>query len=304
MNSNFQLLQAFDFSNSTPYLWVFKDSARAIRFRTSYVQTDNDLNHELVSFANDEILRITEHSPYSHIAQTNENSCLTISSANTDFSLLKNQIDRLEADHRITNASELKGIKGYVVKFIHNGVTVYGIKRSTSTFKTSYPRKMVNMIFSNGELTGVPDNSFSIKRNFDFYVINDAIFIADKLGFESVIQHRTEYVQAFLQLQQSPIFCSLFTDINPVVDYVGNNSMQLRRMAVIEEKAVYTNPNFISILQRVNNARGWGINFDTATSKIIPCEDTVSTLLQVLLDHRLMSEITNHIYDVPETRIV
>lgn len=71
-------------------------------------------------------------------------------------------------------------------------------------------------------------------------------------------------------------------------------------MAVIESKGIYSRPNFLLNLVRVNAARGWGLNFDSGNNTIIPCENTVGTILQVLLDHRLMSEITNNIYDVPD----
>lgn len=40
--------------------------------------------------------------------------------------------------------------------------------------------KFVNMVFKNGELKGVENNAFSIEKNFDFYVINDTAFIANK----------------------------------------------------------------------------------------------------------------------------
>jgi len=304
MTADFQLLKGFNFSESNTHLWVFKDSASTTRFRAFYVQTDDELNDELKGFANAEIGRITEHSPYSHISQTNESSCLTISHDDTNFSYLKSKVDRLESEHRVTGASDLIGAKGYVVKFTHNGTTVYGIKRSTSMWKTSYPRKFINMVFSNGELTGVQDNSFSIEKSFDFYVINDSLFVANKRGFESTMQHRTEYLQAFSQLQQTPQFSALFTDLEPIIEYVGTNSMQLRRMAVIEGKGLYTNPNFMPTLQRVNSERGWGMNFDPATNSITPCADTVKVILQVLLDHRLMSEITDNTYDVPDaTRV-
>ncbi|MBF4355114.1 Kiwa anti-phage protein KwaB-like domain-containing protein, partial [Vibrio anguillarum] len=83
------------------------------------------------------------------------------------------------------SVSDLVGAKGYVVKFIKDGVVVYAVKRSTSTWKTSYPKKFVNMVFKNGELKGVENNAFSIEKNFDFYVINDTAFIANKKGFES-----------------------------------------------------------------------------------------------------------------------
>ncbi len=299
-DAEFQLLRAFDFANATPHLWFFKNSRSQEKFRTFYVQTETDLNRQFKTFVNTEIERITEHSPYSYIAQTNENSCLTLDSTTTNFSNLKALVDRLEPEHRINDSNDLKGSNGYVVKYIANGVTVYAVKRSTSTWKTSYPNKYINMVFTNGELSGVVDNSFSIEKNFDFYVINNVAFIANKRGFESSMKYREAYSQAFTQLQQNPSFSNLFSDLQPIVEYVGTNSMQLRRMGVIEDKKVYTSPNFITKLMAINTARGWGLNFDLANNTIVPCAETTSTILQVLLDHRLMSEITANIYDVPD----
>lgn len=300
MTSDFQLLKTFNFSSSMPHLWVFKDSASVAKFRAFYVQTEIELNNQLKKFVDAEVSRITEHAPYSYISQTNENSCLTIDQSTTNFTKLKTLVDRLESEHRIEDSKDLKGAKGYVVKFISNGITVYAVKRSTSTWKTSYPKKYINMVFSNGELAAVEDKSFSIEKNFDFYVVNDTIFIANKRGFETSIQHREAYIEAFSQLQAASSFNSLFSDIEPIVKYVGNNSIQLRRMGVIEQKGIYNNPNFMPNLVRVSSARNWGINFDPTSKTIIPCSNTTGTILQVLLDHRLMSEITDNIYDVPD----
>lgn len=300
MSVDFQNLKTFDFDNSNTHLWIFKDSAASLRFRAFYVQTEDELNAKLKEFVKNEIDRITEHSPYTYISQNNENSCLTLDSSTTDFSYLKILMDRLESEHRISNSKDLKGAKGYVVKFTLNGETIYAVKRSTSSWKTSYPKKYINMIFSNGELSAVENNSFSIEKSFDFYVFGATAFIANKRGFESAMKYREEYVAAFSQLQQSPSFSGLFSDLSPIVEYVGNNSIQLRRMAVIEEKGIYNRPNFIQTLQRVSNSRGWGINFNHVNNTIIPCSETVKTIMQVLLDHRLMSEITDNIYDVPD----
>lgn len=298
---DFNSLKSFDFEKSMPYLWVFKNSSSDARFRVFYVQTDDGLNAKLKDFIISEIKRITEYSPYTYISQTNEKSCLTTEYESTAFTKLKALVDRIEGEHRIKDVKDLKGANGYVVKFTLDGTTVYAVKRSTSSWKTSYPKKYINMIFSNGELSGVEDNGFSIEKNFDFYVINNTIFIANKLGFESAMKHRSAYIQEFKKLQNAPVFKSLFSDINPIIAHVGNNSMHLRRMAVIEEKCIYSRPNFISTLRKVNDARNWGINFDPVNNTIIPCESTVSTIINVLLDHRLMSEITDNIYDVPDT---
>lgn len=299
---DFDALKAFDFENADTYLWVFKESTTKAKFRTKFVQTEAELNKDLKGFVRAEVNRITEHSPYTYISQTNENSCLTIAFDSTDFKLLKSQVDLPEVEHRVKSVSDLVGAKGYVVKFIKHGVVVYAVKRSTSTWKTSYPKKFVNMVFKNGELKGVENNAFSIEKNFDFYVINDTAFIANKKGFESSMKHKEEYVQVFDTLQKNPGFSSLFSDVSSIVEYVGSNSIQLRRMAVIEEKGIYKQANFIKNLISVNSKRNWGLNFEN--DKIVPCEKTVKVILQVLLDHRLISEITDHIYDVPDAKPV
>lgn len=299
---DFDALKAFDFENADTYLWVFKESTTKAKFRTKFVQTEAELNKDLKGFVRAEVNRITEHSPYTYISQTNENSCLTIAFDSTDFKLLKSQVDLPEVEHRVKSVSDLVGAKGYVVKFIKDSVVVYAVKRSTSTWKTSYPKKFVNMVFKNGELKGVENNAFSIEKNFDFYVINDTEFIANKKGFESSMKHKEEYVQVFDTLQKNPGFSSLFSDVSSIVEYVGSNSIQLRRMAVIEEKGIYKQANFIKNLISVNSKRNWGLNFEN--DKIVPCEKTVKVILQVLLDHRLISEITDHIYDVPDAKQV
>lgn len=300
MNTKFQKLKTFNFNNATSHLWVFKSSASAIKYRAKFAQTDDPLNLQLKTFVHEEIQRITEFSSYSYISQTNENSCLSINVIETDFQFLKAQIDRLESENRAEGVKDLNGAKGYVVKFTHNGETVYAVKRSASNWKTAYPKKYINMIFSDGELTGVEDNSFSIEKNFDFYVVDNAVFISNKRGFESLMQYKSAYKNAFNQLSASQNFSDLFADITPLVEHVGSNSMHLRRMAVVEEKGIYTRPNFMTNLQNVNTLRNWGINFDPHTNKIIVCEATAKIILQVLLDHRLMSEITDNIYEVPE----
>jgi len=302
MTTEFNNLKTFDYQNSEAQLWVFKDSASQRRFRAVYVQTDEELNNQLKSIVAQNVSRLTEHTEYSYISQNNENSCLTIDKSETDFSVLQTLIDRVAAENRATDKKDLFNAKGYVVKFIGSDRTIYAVKRSTSTWKTGYSKKFVNMVFRNGELSGMEDTSFSIERSFDFYIVDDLAFIANKRGFESAMGHSESYRLAFSQLQSSPEFSALFTDLTPIIEYVGNNSIHLRRMAVIEQKSVYSQPGFLSTLKAVSDSRNWGLNFDDSTNNIIPCEDTVRTIIQVLLDHRLLSELTSNTYDVPDAK--
>ncbi|OWS72953.1 DUF4868 domain-containing protein [Pantoea sp. VS1] len=282
------------------YLWVFKRSTTASRFTAHYVQTDDALNEQLKLIAHSEFLRITEFHAYSYLAETNDNSCLSTVIAGSDFANLKTIVDRPEPDYRLLNIKDLKNVSGYVVKFINNGKTVYAIKRSAKNWKASFLKTHVNIVFRNGELSAAEDEAFVIEKNFDFYAIDSAIFIANKRAFESVMEHRASYAHAFTNLQSTASFSELFTDMTTLINYVGNNSIQLRRMARVEERALYQSPQFLSAVQKVNNRRAWGLNFDAQTGKIIPCDQTVKAIIQILLDHRLLSEVTDLIYDVPD----
>jgi len=300
MKQTFDSLRAFDYAQAEVYLWVFKHSATRTKFSTHYVRTDETLDEILRGVVADEMGRVTEFAPYTYLAENNENSCLTMAADESDFPSLKALVDRHEPDHAVQSVKDMMGAEGYVVKFSNGAKTVYAVKRSTSSWKTKYPKKYINMIFQNGELSAAQDTTFSIERNFDFYLIDGTLFIAGKRAFESAMAHREGYAQAFSDLQQDASFSGMFTNMQPLIDYVGTNSIQLRRMAVVEQKALYAQPNFLASLQTVSTARGWGLNFAPGSNRIIPCVQTARTILQVLLDHRLLSEVTQNIYDVPD----
>lgn len=300
MQQNFASLRAFDFANSVIHLWVFKRSTTGNRFSSFYVQTDHHLNELLLGVVQGEVDRITEWTNYTYLSETNENSCLACPIAGTDFAFLKERIDRPEPDCRARSIKDLQNAEGYVVKFVHNNQVVYAVKKSASNWKTSYLKTHINLMFRNGELSAAEDNGFAIEKYFDFYALGQTLFIASKRAFESSMEHRASYAQAFVDLRRNAAFSALFTDMQPMIDYVGTNSIQLRRMARIEERALFSRPGFLGAVQTVSTRRGWGLNFDPGTSRLIPCDRTVKTIMQVLLDHRLLSEVTDLIYDVPD----
>ncbi len=301
MQQDFDFLKTFDFQAAAVHLWIFKKSASAAsKYTAHYAQTDDALNGMLRNVARDEMARLTEFAQYTYLAENNENSCLTTSIVGTEFPSMKAIVDRPEPDHRLTDIKQLKNAAGYVAKFTHNGQTIYAVRRSAPNWKTNYLKTRINFVFKQGELSAMEDDSFSIERNFDFYAVHDTLLIASKRAFESVLEHRNSYTAAFGTLAATPQFVGLFTDVQPLVQFVGTNSTQLRRMARIEQRGLYNRPNFLPTLQAVSNNRQWGLNFDPATGQLVPCADTARTIMQVLLDHRLLSEVTAVTYDVPE----
>ncbi len=302
--TDFAKWRQFDYDNSTVQLWVFKKSSSSVKFRAWHVRTDEQVENLFRDAIRSETSRISEKVAYSHLSQNNENSCLEHSLEDSEGLIaLLQVVDAPEAENTDAQLKQLKGAVGYLVKFQSGDRTVYAVRKTAPTWKPTVRNKLINAIFVNGELSAVPDESFTFDSYFDFYCFNETIFVASKRAYESTVSDRAVYKRSFDDLTVDPQFLSIFSDVEPLKQYVGQNAIQLRRMTVIQQRALYRIPEFPEKVKTVSNARNWGINFDD-NGKITVCENTVRVVIQVLLDHRLLSEVTETIYDVPDAEAV
>lgn len=302
--TDFAEWRQFDYDNATVQLWVFKKSTTTAKFRAWHVRTDAQVENLFREAIRSEAARITEKIAYSHLSQNNENSCLEHSLEESEGLIaLLQLVDAPEAENTDARLKQLKGAIGYLVKFQSGDRTVYAVRKTAPTWKPTVRNKMINAIFVNGELSAVPDESFTFDAYFDFYCLNETIFVASKRAYESMVSDKKAYKRSFDELTVDPQFLAVFSDVAPLRQHVGQNAIQLRRMTVIQQKALYTIPGFPKKVKDVSDARNWGINFDQ-NEKIVLCENTVRVVMQVLLDHRLLSEVTETIYDVPDAEAV
>ncbi len=302
--TDFEEWRQFDYDNATVQLWVFKKSTTSVKFRAWHVRTDEQVENLFCEAISSEVSRITERISYSHLSQNNENSCLEHSLQESEGLIaLLQVVDAPEAENTDARLQQLKGAVGYLVKFQSGDQTVYAVRKTPPTWKPAVRKKMINAFFINGELSAIPNESFTFDAYFDFYCLNETIFVSSKRAYESTVSDKKAYKRSFDELTVDPQFLEVFSDITPLRQYVGQNSIQLRRMTVIQQKALYARPEFSEKVKAVSGARNWGINFDNK-QKIVLCENTVRVVMQVLLDHRLLSEITETIYDVPDAEAV
>ena len=302
--TDFEEWRQYDYENSTVQLWVFKKSATPAQFRAWHVRTDAQVENLFRGAIRAEVLRITEKVAYSHLSQNNENSCLEHSLEDSEgFIALLQAVDVPEVENVDAQLKQLKGAVGYLVKFQSANKTVYAVRKTAPTWKPAVRNKLINAIFVNGELSAVPNESFIFDSHFDFYCFNETIFVASKRAYESTVSEKSVYKRSFDDLTVDPHFLSVFSDVGPLRNYVGHNAIQLRRMTVIQQKELYKIPGFSEKVKAVSDARNWGLNFDQE-GKIALCENTVRVVIQILLDHRLLSEVTEKIYDVPDAEAV
>jgi hypothetical protein len=294
----------FNYQEATVQLWVFKKSTTDALFRAWHVRTDADIENLFRDTVLNSIAETTEVINYSPISQNNESSCLSHSLAESDGLIaLLNVVDAPEAENTDAQLKHLKGAAGYLVKLQHENRVVYAIRKTALSWKPKVRSSLINAVFLNGELSATPDETFSFDAYFDFYCLNETIFVKSKRAYESTMTEKKVYQRNFEDLTVDPEFTAIFAAIQPLKEFVGKNAMQLRRITVIQSKALYRRPDFSQKVRHVNNLRNYGLNFDEE-GKIVACPNTVKTIMQILLDHRLLSEVTEIIYDVPDAETI
>lgn len=293
-----QKFKEFNIAEASLSLWVFKKSAsQNANFTAHAVVVTNALASILKEIVTTTLARYTEVEPYTLLAQPNEVSCLCLEADETIFPELQELIDFPVEEHLIENLKQIENSAGYVVRLQNDEGTIYCVHRLAQNWRTTKRMSVVNTVLNGNQLDVVANQTFTIGRSFDFFAIDADVLVVDKTNFESLLNYRLTYSNSFESLQQDPGFSAAFTNLTPLIDHVGTNAMHLRRMAVIQQRALYADAAYMARLRQVNVQRNWNIGFDAA-GRINPTEQTMRTIMQVLLNHRLRSELSEGDFDV------
>lgn len=292
-------LRQFDVEAATLSVWTLKKrQSRAGRFKGQSVVATPELIKELKGIASARINQCAEVDDYDLLTQINESSCLFLEADETLFPQLQDVMDQPPEEHLIERFSDLQGSLGYVARFAHGNDVLYCVCKLPGDWQVKKRNKRISLILRENRLDLADDETFSISKTFDFFALNGSILVVNRANFESLLEYKQTYVSSFAQLQADVAFQGVFSDMALLIQHVGTNTMHLRRMAVVQERAYYSDANFMAKLQAVNQARNWKIDFDVK-GKIVPSPESVRTIIQVLLNHRLHSEMTGDDFDVP-----
>lgn len=289
----------FNVNGALVALWAFKKSTPT-SFSARAIAITEELSNQLKLIVRNALDQRTEVDDYSLLAETNQVSCLHLGTDETIFENLKQLIDRPPEENFVQNTKQIDNSVGYVIRLRVDQDVLYCIKKTSNDWKTRNARNIINAVLVGNQLTLVEDRSLSISKNVDFFVRANATLVINKGPFETILNHKATYANSFADLQQQPTFQQLFSDMTPLVAHVGTNTMHLRRMAAIQQKGFYTDPAFMQRLAVVNDQEGWNIQFD-ASGRIVATADTIRSIMQILLDHRLKSQLSLVTYDVPST---
>lgn len=303
VEQDLQAFGAFDVNQAAASLWIFKKrpaSGQMNPFTAVSVVMSDALRDQLKALVSSYQTSYTLADEYNLLSQPSEGGFLAVSREGTLFPNLQGLIDQPLEECLVKDIKQLNNAAGYALRLRHGDSVIYCVKKTNSDWATRKKKGMMNIVFKETGLEIMESPSFSISRSFDFFVVGGNVFMSNKPAFESLLNHKDTYEEAYAELKQDPGFAAAIADFAVFDTFIGKNATHLRRMAVIKARGYYEKPDYMVRLREINGLRGWGIQFDDG-GRIIPSLEKMRDILHVLLDHRLRSELSDNEYDVPST---
>ncbi len=299
-------LSNFNIVDAHVAVWAFKHSMKGgvPSLSAHWINVTPELQSALRSAFADARSKITEIIQYDILAQNNEGSALEIDTAETDGATIVAKTANQTPNLMVKRIEHLRNSSFYAVKFTEtvsvNPQTIYAVRKPDDSWRSRKAKGVLEVVYVEDRLTLQDNPGFNISKYFDFYIINSKTLVKEKAHFESALSYKQAHLDEFEELQKEIKFKSLFSTLAPLLAYVGNNKMQLRRAFAIRQKGYYNDPVFMANLHANYRHLKLNINFDAA-GRIIPCADTCKDIFQALLDHRLTSSLSKNTYDVQST---
>lgn len=295
-------LKAFDVNDAVVSLWVFKGprgaASAAPGYTAHWVETNGDVDAVLRDTVRAERDRIEEADQYDLLAQTNEASALLIGKDETHADILIDLVAAETENKRAASVKQLQNSTFYLIKVLQGEDILYAVRRTSSIWRTKHLLSARSLILADNTLTLDNKPRFDIESTVDFFILDQEIFILHKGHFESTLRYKAAHAEDFLALQEEQEFADLFVDLAPLVQHVGANKIQLRRMCSVRQKAHYRDVEFMKRVREHHAEYGLALQFD-GNGKIIVTPETGAQVITALLDHRLASGFSKRVYDVP-----
>lgn len=272
---------------------------REAQYEVLQVNIDEKLRTKLRQVAINKLQKSTDAFEYDFNTSELDDNLLGISTAETDFQIIIDNILAVKEPEIVNVYESLLGSWLYIVRLDLKGhPPLFSARRVSEAWTTKKVKQLINMIFRDNMLVDIEQQEiFRIDGKVDFFSFDGAIFIADKRNFEAALnfregmeRNRDEIVHEFEAL-------GLFKNASAVSELVGNNLRRLRRLSQVKKAGYYNDPNFLKELKKVNEAEGWGIKY-SADGKLLVTEEDIETILRVLNNDRLTSKINAENFDV------
>lgn len=299
LKDNFKELKKIKWSEAIATFYVVKKTIkyRKAKYQTFLVETDKVLQKKIISSACKKIESSNNALEYDFNTIDLDDNVLEIPTKETDFQGILDAITGNEQLETITDYTSLMGSYMYVARLDKGRNTLYSARKIFDGWSAKKIFTGMQLIWKDSMLIDIDQKDmFRIDKKIDFFAFNGSIFIADKKCFETalnfrdgMIKNRDEIVKEFKSLQ-------LFVNADEISKLVGDNIPRLRKLSQVTKAGYYKNKDFLSKLKKINYHEGWGLEYsDTGELKVT--KDNIDTILTVLNNSRLTSQINNETFD-------
>lgn len=284
-------------------LWIIKRKliSNKAQYETLFVKTNNDLKKHLKNIVKNRIETSNNVEPYQYITDDQDDSeLLGCDAKGTDFYQIEKLLDANGQYQEIQEIGDLYNSWAYVISIndASKSQRIYAVRKIPEGWKIKRLERFISTIFQGRVLMGVEDDRiFRLDKKIDFIVYKQNVFIADKKQFESLLNFRVGMEKHGDEALNEMEKMDLFTDVTPLRNISKTNLKYLRRLCEIRNSRNYKNMTFISKMKALCEKHpGW--NIDWKNNKINVTEDNVESIIRLLNNDRLYSELTEELFDV------
>lgn len=299
-------LQDFDIGNAIVQVWLYKkwtSSSDGIRFNGRWIGTDTELDEALKHAISNKRENIHDVTGYSLLAAANDGIALRIDALETHAGAITAAAANPTPQRKVTKLKDVQNTSFYVIKLVSGDQVLHAVRKTDASWQSKKVRNSLSVLFTDEHLGLNQTPGFNISRDVDFFIVGDDVVITNKPAFESVLSYKEAHANDFQELQGEPNFASLFSNLDPLVEFVGTNKLHLRRACAIRQKGHYLDAGFMSRLRQRHTECGFNLVFDQQ-GRLIPTAETCADIIRALLDHRLSSLFSQNNYDVPDATVV
>jgi Kiwa KwaB-like protein len=288
-----------DFKNCETNLWLIKRrlSGKEAVYTALRVETDSKLKQRLKGAITRKILAknlVLEE--YDFLTADQDDRIFTLDSSETDFVKIHEQIKKGLANPKATKYEELLNSWAFVIELKKGEQAIYGMRKVSALTQAKKVASLSSFLFQNSLLVDLSDKQvFTLDLNIDFFVFEGLAFITHKKDFESVLNFRKGMEDNRDAVLDEFTTLGVFSDTEPMREYIGVNLHHLRKISAIRKSAYYKDKKFMAALVQVNKDEKWGLLL--SDGKITVTEENAETVLTLLSNSRLRSPINQEVFD-------
>lgn len=294
-----------DIRKATVTFWIVKQyvKERAAHYNVLRVDIEKRLATRLRGYVTGQLDRDYTLSEYAFSTPDTDDVLLTMDAAQTDFTEVRSAIAEVQGqlkknfdNGRVTNRDQLLDSWAYVLELQWGSEQLFAWRKISGLTQPKMVRSTKVLLFYNEKLTDLDDDQvFLIDPHFDFFVLGDLAFIANKRQFEIAMNFREGMKNQRDQLLAEFKSRNILKNVDELATMVGDNLNHLRKLASIKKAGYYKQPDYMARLLEVNRAEGWGLTVDG--SQLVAEADKLQVLLVLLNNDRLRSPINAETFD-------